>query len=122
MKKSILIIILLIVVTLGINAQEFHSYKVKSGKITFEKRKYSMHAKLHIDSDGKISGSRSRSNPSYVEEEITYYWDNYGDVNYSTKKKNGKYKRFEPDREKTAIKIDTVTKIDASVFTPKWLK
>jgi len=120
MKKSILTIFLLIIVTIGISAQEFHPYKIKSGKITFEKRKYSMHAKLHIDSDGKISGSST--NPSYVEEEITYYWDNYGGVNYSTKKKNGKLKRFEPDREKIAIKIDTVTKIDASVFTPKWLK
>ena len=29
MKKSILTIILLIMVTLGINAQEFHPYKVK---------------------------------------------------------------------------------------------
>jgi hypothetical protein len=224
MKGFILTIVLLMLVCVGSNAQEFHPYKVKSGKITFEKRKYSMHAKLHIDSDGKISGSRS--NPSYVEEEITYYWDNYGDVayevayqvskfggkplpkkvkkyerlwkgdhryyynvkkkevsddtyhtriacleagktewlkvmypkasvvakesiagkmvkhyknrethdfyawegiilrdvSYSTKKKKGKYKRFEPDREKIAIKIDTVTKVDTSVFTPEWLK
>ncbi|MEA1953243.1 MAG: hypothetical protein U9O24_02500 [Campylobacterota bacterium] len=210
-----------------LQAQEFHPYKVKSGKITYEKRKYSMHAKLHIDSNGKASGSRS--NPSYVEEEVTYYWDNYGnvayevgyqvskfggkplpkkvkkyerlwkdnhryyynvkknkvsddphrirqkclaskaykdsgwlavmyphasivvnesvagkmvkhykeseswdfyewngvilrDVSYSTKKKNGKYKRFEPNREKVAIKVEADIKVDASVFSPKWLK
>jgi len=224
MKKFLLTIVLLVMVNVGINAQEFHPYKVKSGKISFEKRKYSMHAKLHMSSNGTVSGSRS--NPSYVEEEVTYYWDNYGDVayevayqvskfggkplpkkvkkyerlwkgdhhyyydvkkkkvsddpyytrkaclkagktewlkvmypkatvvaeesvagkmvkhytqsemhdfyewngiilrdvSYSTKKKNGKYKRFEPDREKIAIKIDTVSKIDSSVFIPKWLK
>jgi len=224
MKGFILTIVLLMLVCVGSNAQEFHPYKIKSGKISFEKRKYSMQAKLHMDSNGNVSGSRT--NPSYVEEEVTYYWDNYGDVaykvayqvskfggkplpekvkkyerlwkgdhryyydvkkkkvfddpyytrkaclkagktewlkvmypkasvvseesiagkmvkhyknsemhdfyawegiilrdvSYSTKKKNGKYMRFEPDREKIAIKIDTVTKIDSTVFTPDWLK
>ena len=227
-KKFLLTIFLFSIIIVGSNAKEFHPYKVKSGKIIFEKRKYSMHAKLHIDSNGKVSGSRT--NPSYVEEEITYYWDNYGDVayevsyqvskfggkplpkkvkkyerlwkgshryyynvkkkkvsddpyyvrekcfrsakvykksgwlsvlypkakvvakkrvagkrvkhykesesrdfyawnglilrdvKYSTKKKNGKYKRFEPDREKIALKIKTNIKINSSIFMPKWLK
>lgn len=211
----------------SLQAQEFHPYKVRSGKITFEKRKYSLQTKLHIDSHGNMSGSRN--NPSYVEEEVTYYWDNYGDVayevaykvsefggkilpqrvkqyemlwkgnhryyydvkkkkvsddpyhtrkkclktgiiyevvgclsvmypkasvlgeesvsekrvkhykesesydfyvwngiilreiNYSTKKKNGEYKRFEPDREKIAVNIEIDTKVDKSVFNPHWL-
>ena len=227
-KKFILTVFLFIMMTLAINAQEFHPYKVKSGKITFEKRKYSMQAKLHMDSNGNVSGSRT--NPSYVEEEVTFYWDNYGDVayevayqvskfagkplpkkvkkyerlwkgdhryyydvkkkkvsddpyytrkaclkagklyevagwlkvmypkasvvgeesiagkivkhyknsemhdfyawngiilrdvSYSTKKKNGKYKRFEPDREKIAVKVEAESKVDASVFNPVWLK
>ena len=227
MNGFILIVVLFIMVNTGINAQEFHPYKIKSGKITYEKRKYSMHAKLHMYSDGTVSGSRS--NPSYVEEEITYYWDNYGDVafevayqvskfggkllpkkvkkyerlwkgehryyydvkknkvsddpyyarisclkagklyevsgclavmypkakvvakesvsgqmvqhykeseswdfyewnglilrdvSYSTKKKNGKYRRFEPENEKISVKIEADSRVDASVFNPKWL-
>ena len=228
MKSIFLGVVLLIGMTVGIIAQEFHPYKVKSGKITFEKRKYAMHAVLHRDSNGNISGSRS--NPSYAEEEVVYYWDNYGDiayevsyqvsefggkplpkkvkkyerlwkgehhyyydvmknkvsddpyytrkaclkagklyevsgclavmypksrllnkesvggkmtnhykeseswdfytwngiilrdVNYSTKKKNGECKRFETDREKIAVKIDTDIEIDRTLFTPEWLK
>jgi len=228
MKQFIVTMLSLIMVSVGVNAQEFHPYKVKSGKITYEKRKYSMQATWHIDSQGKVSGSRS--NPSYVEEEVTYYWDNYGDVayevayqvskfggkplpekvkkyerlwkgehryyydvkkkklsddpyyariaclkagklyevtgwlkvmypkasvvseesiagkmvkhyknsethdfyawegiilrdvSYSTKKKNGKYKRFEPDREKIATKVEADIKVNPSIFTPNWLK
>ncbi len=227
MKSTIRILFLVLGVSLAFS-QEFHPYKIKSGKITYEKKKYSMHTKLHMELNGNISGSRS--NPSYVEEEVTYYWDNYGDiayevsyqvsqfggkplpikvkkyerlwkgehryyydvkkkkvsddpyytrkaclkagklyevsgclavlypqaslvnkesvegklvnhykeseswdfyewngiilrdVNYSTKKKNGKYKRFEPDREKIAVKVDTDWKVDASLFAPKWLE
>ena len=48
MKRFVLTIFLLILVSVGINAHEFHPYKVKSGKITFEKRKYSMHAMLQL--------------------------------------------------------------------------
>lgn len=228
MKQFIFSILLLLMVNAGVNAQEFHPYKVKSGKIMFEQKKYSMHTKLHIDSNGNASGSRS--NPSYVEEEVIYYWDNYGDVayevayqvskfggeplpkkvkkyerlwkgehryyydvkkkkvsadpyrtkhkclkagklykdsgwlavmypnssmiieesvsgkmakhykeseswdfyewngiilryvSYSTKKKNGKYKRFEPNRERVAVKVEADTKVDASIFNPLWLK
>lgn len=226
MKQFIVAIIFLLMVSIGINAQEFHPYKVKSGKIIFEKKKYSMYTRLHIDSNGNASGSRS--NPSYVEEEVIYYWDNYGDiayevgyqvskfggellpkkvkkyerlwkgehryyydvkkkkvyddpyytrnkcfrkgyqvngwlktmyphaslvvkesvagkmvnhykeseywdfyewneiilrnVSYSTKKKNGKYKRFEPKSERVAVKVEADIKVDASVFNPKWLK
>ncbi len=222
--KNIFISFVFLLSIVTLQAQEFHPYKVKSGKITFEKRKYSMQAKLHMDSNGNVSGSRT--NPSYVEEEVTFYWDNYGDVayevayqvskfggkplpekvkkyerlwkgdhryyydvkkkkvsddpyytrkaclkagktewlkvmypkaavvaeesiagkmvkhykesemhdfyawegiilrdvSYSTKKKNGKYKRFEPDRERIAVKVEADSKVDASVFNPDWLK
>ena len=63
-----------------IKAIEFHPYKIKSGKITFEQRKYSTHTSMHIDSNNNVTGSRS--NPFYVADEITYYWDNYGDIAY----------------------------------------
>ncbi len=227
MKHSIVTLFLLLGISLAFSG-EFHPYKIKSGKITYEKRKYSMKATLHKDSNGEISGSRS--NPSYVEEEVTYYWDNYGDtsyevsyqvsqfggkplaqrvkkyemlwrgdhryyynvktkkvsddpyytrkkclkagklyevegclavlypqasllnkesvarkmvnhykeseswdfyewegiklreVSYSTKKRDGKYRRFEPDRERIAVKVDEVIKVEKSLFDPKWLK
>ncbi|SFV58902.1 hypothetical protein MNB_SV-14-1831 [hydrothermal vent metagenome] len=61
-----------------LHAQEFHPYKIKSGKITFEKRRYAIHTTMHIDSNDNVTGTRS--NPSYVEDEIVYYWDNYGDI------------------------------------------
>lgn len=205
-------------------AEVFHPYAIKSGKIMYEKRKYSMHSELHIDSHDRVTGKRTT--PSYVEEEVTFYWDNYGDVayevayqvskfggkplaekvkkyerlwkgdhryyydvkkkkvsddpyytrkaclkagktewlkvmypkaavvaeesiagkmvkhykesemhdfyawegiilrdvSYSTKKKNGKYKRFEPDRERIAVKVEADSNVDASVFNPDWLK
>lgn len=44
------------------------------------------------------------------------------DVHYSTKKKNGKYKRFEPDRERIAVKVETDINIDPAIFSPKWLQ
>jgi len=224
MKSAWLYLLILFSVNV-LQAEEFHPYNVKSGKITFEKKKYFMDTKLHVASDGTTT--KSRINPSYVEEEITYYWDNYGDVayevsyqiskfggkllpkkvkkyeklwkgnyryyynvkkkkvsidpfykrnrcienaykvngcfkimhskalfiansviqnkqvkyykesesndyylwnglilrdmSYSTKKRNGKYKRFEPNREKIAVKIEENIKINASVFKPRWL-
>ena len=63
-----------------VQSLEFHPYKVKSGKIKFEKRKYYMQSSMHIDSNNNVTGSRS--NPFYVSDEITYYWDNYGDIAY----------------------------------------
>ena len=80
MRQFMFTLVLIVLVSAGINAQEFHPYKVKSGKIIFEKRKYSMRATVRIDANDKVTGSRS--NPSYVKEEVTYYWDNYGDVAY----------------------------------------
>ncbi len=210
-----------------LQAEAFHPYKIKSGKITFEKRRYGMHTMLQVSSDGSAKGSRS--NPYHVEEEIIYYWDNYGDIAYevsyqvatmggkklpekvkkyvrlwkgehryyydlkkkkisddpyhsrlacmkakrlyevggwlsviypgakllnketvagqmakhykeseyadfyewngivlrdmfySTKKKNGKSVRFEPEMEKVAVKVDVDTEIDPALFHPQWL-
>jgi len=65
-------------INVGVYTQEFHSYKIKSGKITFEKRRYAIHTTVHIDSNDNVTGSKS--NTSYVEDKIVYYWDNYGDV------------------------------------------
>ena len=43
------------------------------------------------------------------------------EMNYLTKKKNGKYLRFEPENEKVAVKIDTMWKADDTLFSPIWL-
>ncbi len=72
------IVVMLLISTGMLLATAFHPYGVKSGKIIFEKRRYSMHTTLHIDTHDNVQGSRS--NPYYVEEEIVYYWDDYGDV------------------------------------------
>jgi len=59
-------------------AQAFHPYKVKSGKIMYEKLKYSIHTKMKVDSKGHMQGSRELV--PYVAERTTYYWDDYGNV------------------------------------------
>lgn len=59
-------------------ADSFHPYAVKSGKITYEKRKYSIHTSLHIDANNHVEGARTT--PYYVEEKVEYYWNDYGNV------------------------------------------
>ncbi|BAF72950.1 hypothetical protein [Sulfurovum sp. NBC37-1] len=61
-------------------AEAFHPYAVKSGKITYEKRKYSIHSTLKIDANGQIQGKRTT--PYYVEEKVEYYWSDYGNLVY----------------------------------------
>ncbi len=227
-EKMIRIIVTLLISVGFMWASEFQPYGVKSGKITFEKRRYSIHTTLHIDVHDNVHGSRS--NPYYVEEEIIYYWDNYGDVafeeaykvsdfstkplpkkikkyeklwkgnhryyykvknhkvsdnryytreeclragklfelagwfkviypqaqergkemvagkmtmhyresaysdyylykglvlremNYSTKQKNGKELRFEPETERVAVKVEEDIILNSSIFNPKWIK
>ena len=58
-------------------AQEYKPYKIKSGKIEYELRKYTTHSHFR-DDDG--AQSKWKEKVPYVAEIINYYWDDYGDV------------------------------------------
>ena len=75
MKKIIQYCFLAIVVS--IQAQDFKPYKVKSGKIVYEKLKYSTRSVFKYE-NGVETGS-SKQIP-YVAEQIMYYWDEFGDI------------------------------------------
>ena len=76
MKKWVLLLFLIPVISLP--AQEFHRYKIKSGKITYQIVRYSIHSEIHFDSDGNQQ-QKAELIP-YVYQSQEYYWDNYGDV------------------------------------------
>ncbi len=63
----------------GTQAQEYHPYKIKSGKIEYELRKYKTHVH-HSVNDGKES--RWNEEVPYVAEIILFYWDDYGDKTF----------------------------------------
>ncbi len=75
MKKSLFIIIILLYTSSY--SQEFKPYKIKSGKIEYELRKYATHSHFS-DTDG-VKSKRKEQVP-YVAEIINYYWDENGDV------------------------------------------
>ena len=56
--------------------QEYKPYKLKSGKIEYELRKYKTHS--HYTSENGEKSKWKESVP-YVAEIIVYYWDDYGD-------------------------------------------
>jgi len=60
-----------------LQAQDFKPYKVKSGKIIYEKLKYSTHS--GFSSIKGVNTSYSKQVP-YVAEQVIYYWDEYGDI------------------------------------------
>lgn len=76
--KQIVFILTLILVQ-NLVAQEFKPYKVKSGKIEYEKLKYTIHTELKFE-NGVETGSRKLV--PYVAEQVIYYWDNYGDISF----------------------------------------
>lgn len=76
MKKWFVLLFLIPVFSLP--AQEFHRYKIKSGKITYQIVRYSIHTEIHFDSDGNQQ-QKAELIP-YVYQSQEYYWDNYGDV------------------------------------------
>ena len=75
MKKIIQYCFLAIVVS--IQAQDFKPYKVKSGKIMYERLKYSTHS--GFSSINGVETSYSKQVP-YVAEQVIYYWDEFGDI------------------------------------------
>jgi hypothetical protein len=74
MKKLFLFLVL----SFGIptNAQDFKPYKVKSGKITYEKLKYSTVSGYTWENGKETSYSKQ---VPYVAEQVVYYWDEFGD-------------------------------------------
>ncbi|MCF6181539.1 hypothetical protein [Lutibacter sp.] len=58
-------------------SQDFKPYKVKSGKIVYEKVRYSTHS--GFSSVNGITTSYSKQVP-YVVEQVIYYWDEFGDI------------------------------------------
>ncbi|WP_299524052.1 hypothetical protein [uncultured Lutibacter sp.] len=75
MKKIIQYCFLAIAVS--IQAQDFKPYKVKSGKIVYEKLKYSTHSRF--SSINGVETGFSEQIP-YVAEQVIYYWDEFGDI------------------------------------------
>ena len=75
MKLSIQIFLLFF--TLFVQAQDFKPYKIKSGKIVYEKLKYST-----VTSYSGVNGVETGSSKQipYTAEQVIYYWDNFGDI------------------------------------------
>ena len=74
---KIKLLFLSLIVTVVVHAQDFKPYKVKSGKITYEKLKYSTHS--GYSNKNGIETSYSKQVP-YVAEQVIYYWDEFGDT------------------------------------------
>lgn len=75
MKKIIHYCFLVIVVS--IQAQDFKPYKIQSGKIVYDKLRYSTHSVFKYENG--VETSFSEQIP-YLAEEVIYYWGNFGDV------------------------------------------
>ncbi len=75
MKLSIQFILLIF--TISIQAQDFKPYKVKSGKIVYEKLNYS--TVFGFSSVNGVESDYSKQVP-YVAEQMIYYWDEFGDI------------------------------------------
>jgi len=64
-------------IAVSMQAQDFKPYKVKSGKIVYERLKYSTHS--GFSSVNGVETSYSKQVP-YVAEQVVYYWDEFGDI------------------------------------------
>ena len=97
------ILFLLLIATVVIQAQEFKPYKVESGKITYEKLKYSTHS-VYKYVNGVETGFSEQV--PYVAEQVIYYWDEFGDVafeeTYQVSKFGGK---LLPEKVKTSERL-----------------
>ncbi|WP_111707211.1 hypothetical protein [Lutibacter citreus] len=71
------ILFLSLISCFAIQSQEFKPYKVKSGKITYEKLKYSTHSVYKYENGVETGFSEQ---VPYVAEQVIYYWDEFGDI------------------------------------------
>lgn len=75
MKKLLKFIFLSVIISTY--AQDFKPYKVKSGKITYEKLKYSTVSGYKWENGNETSYNKQ---VPYVAEQVMYYWDEFGDI------------------------------------------
>lgn len=60
-------------------AQDFKPYKVKSGKIIYEKLRYSTVSGYKWENGNETGYSKQ---VPYVAEQVVYYWDEFGDISF----------------------------------------
>ena len=77
MKSKMLFVLITLIVSAVVQAQDFKPYKVKSGKITYDKLKYSTVSK-YSNHNGVVT-SYSKQVP-HIDQQVVYYWDEYGDI------------------------------------------
>ncbi|SNR53167.1 hypothetical protein [Lutibacter flavus] len=75
MKKLLNFIFLSVIISTY--AQDFKPYKVKFGKITYEKLKYSTVSGYKWKNEKERNYSKQ---VPYVSEQVIYYWDQFGDI------------------------------------------
>ena len=75
MKKLFLFLVLGFVIST--NAQNFKPYKVKSGKIVYEKLRYSTVSGYKWENGNETGYSKQ---VPYVAKQVVYYWDEFGDI------------------------------------------
>ena len=83
-----LIVFLSIVCSACVYAQEFKPYKVKSGKIVYERMSYLTRSVIKFE-NGVETGSSEQI--PYVAEQIIYYWDEFGDIAFEETYKVSKF-------------------------------
>jgi len=77
MKIKLYLLFFLFLLSYHLQAQEYKPYKIKSGKIEYELRKYTTHT--HFSDNDGVKSKRKEQVP-YVAEIINYYWDENGDA------------------------------------------
>ena len=86
MKKILFILALSFVIST--NAQEFKPYKVESGKITYEKSRYSTVSGYSYKNG--VETGYSKQGP-YVAKQVIYYWDEFGDIAFEERYQVSKF-------------------------------
>lgn len=76
-KKTTLALIAVVTALSTLSAQPFHQFKVESGKIVYEHKRFKTKMS-YKNINGKEESVREMI--PYVDTRETYYWDNYGDV------------------------------------------
>jgi len=76
-QRKLVLLLLTLIFSVKFIAQEYKPYKIKSGKIEYELRKYTTHSHFS-DKDGVQS--KWKEEVPYVSEIINYYWDDFGDI------------------------------------------
>ncbi|MDX1829719.1 MAG: hypothetical protein R3342_09250 [Lutibacter sp.] len=66
-----------LVIAVSIQAQDFKPYKIQSGKIVYNKLRYSTRSVFKYENG--VETSFSERIP-YIVEQVIYYWDEFGDV------------------------------------------